>query len=297
MKIVVHDTASAMLDLLQRPLEERPDALREMLSPLQSTMSSVMGDIDLVQMHQKMGSGFRLDRDDPRYVSAVRQMQDAGVWSRIEDSLAAAWERISGAVPGIEHAETVHVVLVLGDPDDHHLTVRSAGYFGMGGIPGAIHLAMWPTGTSLQKIGHAAAHELHHNVRYANVVWNPMAVTVGEQVVAEGLAEAFVRELAGEQAMGPWATGLTGAELDSAYEKITAGIDVAGMQNLTAYVFGDATAQLMGQQPVGLPDFAGYAAGLRIVDAHLAASGLTAAQSIALPAREILVNAGVPTNA
>lgn len=284
-----------MIGLLRRPLEERPDALRDMLGPLQNAMS-VMGDMDLVQMHQ-MGSGFRLDREDPRYLPALRRMRDAGVWNQIEDSLTAAWGRISGAVPGIKHAETVHVVLVLGDPDDDHLTVRSSGYFGTGGIPGAIHLLMWPTDTSLEKIGHAAAHELHHNVRYANVVWNPTTVTVGEHVVAEGLAEAFVRELAGEQAMGPWSKALTGAELDSAYERITADIEVAGMQNLTAYVLGDATAQRMGQQPVGLPDFAGYAAGLRIVDAHLAASGLTAAQSTSLSAREILVNAGVPTSA
>ncbi|MFB6440578.1 DUF2268 domain-containing protein [Streptomyces sp. NPDC056411] len=295
MKIVVHDTASAMLDLLQRPLAERPDALREILRPLQTVMSTV-GDVDLVEMHHR-GSGFRTDREDPRYLSAVRQMQDAGVWSRIEDSLTAAWERISGSVPGIGHAETVHVVLVLGDPDDDHLTVRSAGYFGMGGFPGAIHLLMWPTGTSLQKIGHAAAHELHHNVRYANVAWNPMTVTVGEHVVAEGLAEAFVRELAGEQAMGPWSQTLTGAALDDAYRRITTDIDLAGMQHLTPYVLGDGTARRMGQQPVGLPDFAGYAVGLRIVDAHLKASGLTAAQSTALPAREILANAGVPTRA
>ncbi|MFG2290644.1 DUF2268 domain-containing protein [Streptomyces sp. NPDC048595] len=294
MKIVVHDTASAMLDLLQRPLEERPEALREILSPLEGPMS-VMGAVDLVQMHQQ-GSGFRLDREDARYLSALRRMRDAGVWNRVEDSLTSAWQRISGAVPGIQHAETVHVVLVLGDPDDDHLTVRSAGYLGMGGIPGAIHLMMWPTDTSLRKIGHAAAHELHHNVRYANVVWNPMTVTVGEQVVAEGLAEAFVRELAGEQAMGPWSQALTGAELDRAYEKVTAGIDVAGMQNLPAYVYGDAVAQRMGQPPVGLPDFAGYAAGLRIVDAHLAASGMSAAQSTALSAREVLVNAGVVTS-
>ncbi len=101
------------------------------------------------------------------------------MWSQIEDSLTAAWERISGAAPGIKHAETVHVVVVLGDPDDEHLTVRSAGYFGVGGIPGAIQLMMWPTDTSLEKIGHGAAHELHHNVRYLNVVWNPVAVTVG----------------------------------------------------------------------------------------------------------------------
>ncbi|MFE1171354.1 DUF2268 domain-containing protein [Streptomyces sp. NPDC058773] len=295
MKIVVHDTASAMLDLLQRPLDERPDALREILSPLRSAMSP-MGDVDPVQMHQQ-GSGFRLDRDDPRYVPALRRMQDAGVWERIEETLTTAWERIGAAAPGIRHADTVHVVLVLGNPDDEHLMGRSAGYFGMGGFPGAIHLTMWPTEHSLQKIVCGAAHELHHNVRYANVVWNPTAVTVGEYVVAEGLAEAFVRELVGEQGMGHWSKALTGAPLDRAYEKITADIDVAGMQNLTAYVLGDATAQLMGQQPVGLPDFAGYAVGLRIVDAHLSASGLSAAESTALPAREILGNAGVPTGA
>ncbi|MFG2339782.1 DUF2268 domain-containing protein [Streptomyces yangpuensis] len=294
MKIIVHDTASSMLDLLQRPLEERPDALRDMLSPLHDVMSTV--GVDVVQMH-RMGSGFRIDREDPRYLTALRRMRDAGVWGQIEDRLAAAWERLSGAVPGAEHAETVHVVLVLGDPDDDLLTVRNAGYLGMGGIPGAIQLTMWPTGTSLAKIGYVAAHELHHNVRYANVVWNPMTVTVGEQVVAEGLAEAFVRELAGEQAMGPWATALSGPELDDVCEKVATAIDVAGMQNLPAYVYGDATARHMGHQPVGLPDFAGYAAGLRIVDAHLAASGLTAAQSTTLPARDILANAGIPSNA
>ncbi|MFD0375804.1 DUF2268 domain-containing protein [Streptomyces sp. NPDC127112] len=293
MKIIVHDTASSMLDLLQRPLEERPDALREMLSPLHSVMSTV--GVDAVQMHT-IGSGFRIDSEDPRYLTALRQMRDAGVWHRIEDSLAAAWERLRGAVPGAKSAETVHVVLVLGDPDDDLLTIRNRGYLGMGGIPGAIQLTMWPTRTSLAKIGYAAAHELHHNVRYANVVWNPMTVTVGEQVVAEGLAEAFVRELAGEPAMGPWTTALSGQELNDVCEKVAAGIDVAGMQNLPAYVYGDATAQRMGHQPVGLPDFAGYAAGLRIVDAHLAASGLTAAQSTVLPARDILANAGVPSS-
>ncbi|MFD0339746.1 DUF2268 domain-containing protein [Streptomyces sp. NPDC127117] len=295
MKIVVHDTASAMADLFRRPLGERPDALREMLAPLQNAMSAV-SDIDTYRMHTT-GCGFRIDREDPRYLTALGQLRDAGVWDRIEDCLAAAWERLSGAAPGVGSAETVHVVLVLGNPDDDLLTVRNPGYLGMGGIPGAIQLTMWPTRAGLAHIGHAAAHELHHNVRYANVVWNPMTVTVGEQVVAEGLAEAFVRELAGEQAMGPWSTALSGAELDDAYEKVTAGIDVAGMQNLPAYVYGDATAQHLGCRPVGLPDFAGYAVGLRIVDAHLAATGLTAAGSVALPARDILTNAGVPTGA
>jgi hypothetical protein len=45
MKIVVHDTASAMLDLLERPLPERAAALRDMLAPLSSAWS-VLGDVD-----------------------------------------------------------------------------------------------------------------------------------------------------------------------------------------------------------------------------------------------------------
>ncbi|MFI1469192.1 DUF2268 domain-containing protein [Streptomyces wuyuanensis] len=295
MKIVVHDTAASMSELLNSPLDERPAALRDMLAPLQKVMSG-MGDLDLVRMHRE-GSGFRFDREDPRGHQALARMREADVWNRIESRLTAAWERLGGAVPGIACAGTVHVVLVLGDPDDTLLTVRNAGYFGMGGIPGAIHLTMWPTATSLEKIDWAAAHELHHNVRYANVAWNPATVTVGEQVVAEGLAEAFVRELGGERAMGPWSTTLSRAESDDAHEKVTAAIDVAGMHNLPPYVYGDATARRMGHRPVGLPDFAGYAVGLRIVDAHMAATGLTAAQSTALPAREILRNAGVRTAA
>ncbi|MEU6175445.1 DUF2268 domain-containing putative Zn-dependent protease [Streptantibioticus parmotrematis] len=296
MKIVVHDTASAMTDLLGLPLARRPDALRRMLAPLQDVMPANAG-IDLVAAHSGAGSGFRVDRDDPRYLPALERMREAGVWDDVEASLGTAWERIADAVPGVGHAGTVHVAVVLGDPDDEHLVERSGGCFGLGGIPGAILLVVWPTGTSLRHVGHTAAHELHHNVRYANVRWDPVNVTVGEHVVAEGLAEAFVRELAGEQAMGPWSRSLTGAGLDRAYERITADIDVAGMRNLTAYVLGDATARRMGQPTVGLPDFAGYPVGLRVVDAHLAATGLTAAASTALPAREILANAGITTGA
>jgi uncharacterized protein YjaZ len=294
MKIVVHDTASALLGLLHRPVAQRPDALREIFAPLQEVMSRV-GVGDLVETH-RAGSGFPLDRDDPRHLEALERMREARVWRRVEESLAAARDRLSAAAPGARTAGTVHVVLVLGDPDDP-LMALNQGYFGLGGIPGAILLMVWPTATSLAKIEHAAAHELHHNVRYANVTWDPMAVTVGEQVVAEGLAEAFVRELAGEAAMGPWSTSLSGAELDEVCAKVAAGVDVAGMPNLSAYVYGDRTTRHLGQPPVGLPDFAGYAAGLRFVDAHLAASGLTAAASVALPAREILTNAGVPTAA
>lgn len=292
MEITVHDTASAMDALFQQPPEQRTAALEEILAPLRNPY---------IPMHDprthRSSGGFRPEEDDPRHVPALRRLEEAEVWSRVRAATDTARDRLEAAAPDVRRPERVHVVLVLGDPDDTHLVERSAGCLGMGGIPGAVLLTMWPTDTSLAKIGYVAAHELHHNVRYANVVWDPATVTVGEQVVAEGLAEAFVRELAGEEALGPWSQSLTEAELADAYRKITEAIDLTGMGNLPPYVYGDATAALMGQEPVGLPDFAGYAVGLRLVDAHLAASGLTAAESVALPVGRILANAGVHTAA
>ncbi|MEU3653572.1 hypothetical protein AB0E67_12230 [Streptomyces sp. NPDC032161] len=84
MKIIVHDTASAMLDLLRRPLKERPDALRDMLSPLQN----VTGDaIDLVGMRETWTAV--PDRPGRPEVSA-RSAPDADDYRRLGSFEAAA---------------------------------------------------------------------------------------------------------------------------------------------------------------------------------------------------------------
>ncbi|HZE37381.1 MAG TPA: DUF2268 domain-containing putative Zn-dependent protease [Stackebrandtia sp.] len=293
MKIVVHDTVTAMDELLRLPQDERLEALRRLYAPVQKVVSKV-APVDLAQNHQTAG-GFRIDGDDSRYLDAIRQLRDRDTLGDIETTLNAARDHLLAAAPAARSADTVHVVLALGDPDDHLFTVTNSGYLGFGGFPGAIQLFIWPNETSLAKIGYAAAHELHHNIRYSNVTWNPMTVTLGEQVVAEGLAEAFVRELAGPEAMGPWATTLTGDGLDAAYATLVAAIDTTGMENFPPYVHGDDTARYLGLKPAGLPNFAGYAVGLRIVDAHTSATGLTPAASVALPASEVLSNAGIAT--
>lgn len=184
-------------------------------------------------------------------------------------------------------------MLVLGDPDDPYLMNTAGGYYGMGGTPGRLYLVAWPSEDVIGRIAHCAVHGFHHNVRYADVAWHPMTVTVGEHVVAEGLAEAFVRELSGLEAMGPWSRVVTGAEFDRAYAKILANLDLAGMRHTTAFVRGDTAARRFGQEPRGVPDMAGYGAGLRIVDAHPAATGLTVAESTVLSCEGILRNAGI----
>ncbi|MBN6051520.1 peptidase, partial [Nonomuraea sp. RK-328] len=269
-----------MAELLEQPLERRPDVLREMLAPMRSAIP-MPGDI--VDIHHR-GAGFRVDADDPRHLPAVRRMIEEDVLGQVERELNRASERLKDA----RQPDSLQVMFVLGNPDDDYLMNVTGGYYGMGGSPGWLYLLAWPTDDTIGRIAHCAVHEFHHNVRYTNVEWNPATVTVGEHVVAEGLAEAFVRELSGPEAMGPWSSRVTGAEFDRAHELIMADIDLAGMRNTPAYVLGDTAIRNFGGEPRGIPDMAGYAVGLRLVDAHLAATGMTATESTLLPAARIL---------
>ncbi|MEV4112557.1 DUF2268 domain-containing putative Zn-dependent protease [Nonomuraea sp. NPDC049695] len=285
MEFIVHDTLTAMAALLREPLDRRPDALREMLAPMRQAIP-MPGDI--VDIHHQ-GGGFRVDADDPRYLPAVQRMIDADVPGQVRRELERASERLHGA----KQADSLQVMFVMGDPDNAHLMNVTGGYYGMGGAPGWLYLLAWPSDEVIGRIAHLAVHEFHHNVRYTNVEWNPATVTVGEHVVAEGLAEAFVRELSGPGAMGPWSSMVTGDAFELAYERIMADFELAGMQNTPAYVLGDSAVRNFGQEPRGIPDMAGYAVGLRLVDRALAATGLTATEATLLPASELLRRAGL----
>ncbi|MEU1724478.1 DUF2268 domain-containing putative Zn-dependent protease [Nonomuraea sp. NPDC005692] len=284
MEFIVHDTLTAMADLLARPLADRPEALREMLAPIRPAIP-VPGDI--VEIHHQ-GGGFRVDADDARYLPAVRAMIEADVLGQVRRELELA----SHALKEARQASSLQVMFVLGDPDNEHLMKISGGYYGMGGSPGWLYLLGWPSEEVIGRIAHCAVHEFHHNVRYTNVEWDPRKVTVGEHVVAEGLAEAFVRELSGPEAMGPWSRMVTGEELERAHELIMDAFDLEGMGNTPAYVLGDSAMRRFGQEPRGIPDMAGYAVGLRLVDRALAEKGLSAAEATLLPAAQLLDQPG-----
>ncbi|TDD36452.1 peptidase [Nonomuraea terrae] len=285
MELIVHDTLTAMAALLARPLDERPGALREMLAPM-SEVLPMPGDI--LHMHHQ-GGGFRVDADDPRYPAAVQHMIESDVLGQVRRELERASARLSGAA----QPERLQVMFVLGDPGNEHLMTTAGGYYGMGGLPGLLYLLAWPSDEVIGRIGHLAVHEFHHNVRYQTVEWNPATVTVGEHIVAEGLAEAFVRELSGPQAMGPWSSMVRGEAFERAYARIMADFDLEGMANTPAYVLGDSPMRNFGQEPRGIPDMAGYAVGLHLVDRALAATGLSAAEATVVPAGELMRRAGL----
>jgi uncharacterized protein YjaZ len=283
MEIVVHDKIG---EILASPLAQRPEALRRVLEPLYQHVPMQGDPVDL----HHMGGGFRVDAELPGYHEMAQRIADQDVPAQIEWQLRRAWQSLTEAVPGIKGPQRLQVMLMLGNPEDDYLMRVVGGYYGMGATPGWLYLLAWPNDEVIGRIAHCAVHEFHHQVRYANVEWDPVRVTVGEHIVAEGLAEAFVRELSGPEAMGPWSSRVTGAAFEEAYAKTMANIDLPGMRHTPAFVLGDTAAARFGGEPHGIPDMAGYGVGLRIVDRHLAATGLSAAASSVLPSADIIAH-------
>lgn len=287
MTITVLDTYPAMREILRAPTADRPELLRAMLRPAAGLYRYFPGEPDLLAMH-RMGSGFPLDRDGDRCAEALEALRDADAWGRTRRALDDAVAVQLAATPGITVPD-ITVLLVLGDPGDAHLMGPALGMTANGSVPGYLLLNLWPYPENLARVAATAVHELHHNLRYApgGVVWDPATVTVGEQVVSEGLADAFARQLHGDE-LGYARIGVPHLADDAVFAKVVSGLGVTGMQNFAAWVHGDATAVRYGAVPVGLPTGAGYAAGNRLVDAYLAATGRTPADALLVDSREVL---------
>lgn len=290
MTITVLDTCPAMQQILRAPVADRVALLRSMLEPVRGMYRYFPGDVDLVTMH-RWASGFPVDRDEERCLDALETLAAAGARERMQGALDAALGVQLAATPGLEVPD-ITVLLVLGDPGDAHFMGPSLGVVGSGGISGYIMITLWPFPENVERLETTTVHELNHNLRYSpgGVVWDPMTVTVGEHVVSEGLADAFARQLYGDE-LGYTRIGVPHLSDDVVFAKVVSGLGVTGMQNFTAWVHGDASAERFGVEPVGLPTGAGYAVGNRLVDTYLAATGRTVAQALHAESSEIIATA------
>jgi uncharacterized protein YjaZ len=288
--ITVLDSYSTMKRILRAPAADRAGMLRSMLEPVSGMFRYFPGDVDLVAMHG-MTSGFPIDRDEEQCLDALETLASAGAWERMRNALDEALTVQLAATPELT-APDITVLFVLGDPGDAHFMGPALGVTGNGGISGYIMITLWPFPENVARLEATAVHELNHNLRYSpgGVVWDPMTVTVGEHVVSEGLADAFARQLHGDE-LGYTRIGVPSLDDDVVFAKVVSGLDVTGMQNFTAWVHGDTIAERFGATPVGLPTGAGYAAGNRLVDSYLAATGQTAAQALHVASKEIIATA------
>ncbi len=177
--------------------------------------------------------------------------------------------------------------LLLADPKNPY-TILNDGYCGDGGIPGYILAWLTPNQYTLDRLAVTLAHEVNHNVRFQFIKWRN-DITLGEMVVNEGLAESFATSLYGEEMAGPWVTKTDLETLDGYIKPIIYdGLNVQGLEGITAYLYGDEMAVMQGYEPVGLPYCAGYACGYHLIKHYLNKTGKGIVEASLLPAKEIL---------
>lgn len=287
MTITVLDTHQQMHEILGAPAADRPELVRRMAEPAAGLYRYFPGEADLVSMHRMTG-GFPLDRDEARCREALGRMREADVWGRVDLALESGIAQLQTAVPDFDIPDITAYIL-LGDPGDDYFMEHALGMTGNGSVSGYIALTFWPFEEVLARVEATAVHELHHNVRFApgGAAWDPATVTVGDHVVSEGLADAFARQVYGD-GLGYARIGVPHLHDDEVFAKVVSGLGVTGMENFGAWVLGDEAATAFGGTPIGLPTGAGYAAGNRLVDRYLAATGRTAAEAVHADAREII---------
>jgi len=226
----------------------------------------------------------------PKIEALLTTLAAHDAWSKAAQALERGRQALAPFADRL-HLGTVTFALVLADLSRANPIDR--GYTGFGGIPGYV-LAVYSDANdyTLPRLGGACVHELNHNIRFSIFPFNPMRVTVAEYSIAEGLAEAFAAELFGEEVIGYYVTDINDEQLAEAKRVIGSALEVTGFNEVRSYIFGDTISTHMGRPAAGVPDFAGYAIGYRVVRQYLARAGKTVAQATFVPAQEIIAESG-----
>jgi uncharacterized protein YjaZ len=225
-------------------------------------------------------------------VLLINELARHQAWQKVEQALSDAHRALAPYKNRIALG-TVQCSLLLSDLN----LMRKAnsldrGYTGFGGFPGYVMVVYAEANPyTLARLQGATAHELHHNVRFTLFPFS-FNVTVAEYIIAEGLAESFAAELYGEEILGYYVTDFNETELATAKSVIGQALNVKGFNEVRGYIFGDAIAESMGLPKAGIPNFAGYAIGYRVVQAYLKRTGKTVPEATFVPAGEIIEESG-----
>jgi uncharacterized protein YjaZ len=224
------------------------------------------------------------------FAATLDTLAAANAWQKAAGALHQGWASFAPYAGRIPHKDITFGLMLA---DLRHAPGGEYGYSGFGAIPGWIMTVYSEANAyNLARLGGATVHELHHNLRFAVFPSNPMTMTVGEYMVAEGLAESFAGELFGEGVLGFYVTDFDDSRLDETRRIIGAALDLSGFAAVRGYIFGDDIAAQMGLPAAGVPPYAGYAIGYRVVQAYLKRCGKTVAEATFVPAAEIIAESG-----
>ena len=278
----------------EAPLEKKNDIYRyELMKPFEKKWYCYNVPIKAAKPHGYdviMASGMLgyllPEKIDERLSESISLLNDSRFWNNCRESIERSIKCFTDAKIELPVKEYLYTVL-LADPTSPYL-IMSDNYCGDGGIPGYIFGTLVPSEYTKSRLPVALAHETNHNIRFQFIKWHN-DITLAEMMVSEGIAENFAAYLFGEENVGPWVSK-TDMETLNGYIKpiIREGLDVQGLDNLTAYLYGDETAVLLNYSPVGLPYCAGYACGYHMIKYYLQKTGKSIIEATLTPADEIL---------
>jgi uncharacterized protein YjaZ len=217
-------------------------------------------------------------------LKALEEFERAGVWTACLAAVETALTGLNPLVHGIELG-AIQFTLLLGS-----LRVLREEYGAYTGAqaPGYAVVLGWPNPVGTPRLPVASAHELNHIIRFTYEPWTP-ETTVGQYMVAEGLAEAFGVETVGDESLvGPYSRALSPEQLETVKPRFKAALETTGFDTLRGYIFGDWAAEQFGYPRQGIPDYAGYTLGYEVVNAYLKQTGKSAAEATYMPWREIV---------
>ncbi|RIH88298.1 hypothetical protein Mterra_01003 [Calidithermus terrae] len=295
MQIIPIDGLSRQRAALEAPPERRLEVFREAmeeLGPFWKPFAQRMppaGPSGDPALAAAQAFGFYNPTEDVEAgLRALDAFEQAGTWQACVRATQDALARLDPAAHGLEPAP-VRFTLLLGSP--RVLRPEYGAYTGFQ-APGMALVMGWPNPTGLPRLPVAAAHELNHIVRFQHEPWTP-ETTVGQYMVAEGLAEAFGVEVAGDESLvGPYSTALSAQQLEALKPRFAEALEATGFDTLRGYVFGDWAAEQFGYPKQGIPDYAGYTFGYAVVRAFLHRTGTSAAEATYLPWRQIVEESG-----
>lgn len=294
MKLHIIDVESIYRRLLNNASAQEHEAMyrQELLAPFEGMMRIMGGGDPLAQA--KMWALYTPEdfagEQRPIVEEIVGRLTDDGAWQR---SVAALERGLAAFAPYVDRIalDDVNCAVVL--TKHTGLNTLGRGYAGFGGIPGYLMVTLSLVDDyTLPRVGPASVHELNHNVRFKIVPFLPMSVTVADYIIAEGLAESFAAELFGHDLVGYMVTDFDEEEIARAKRVIGGALDVSGFNAVRSYIFGDTIAASSGLPKVGVPNFAGYAIGYRVVQQYLQRTGRSVVDATFLPSQEIIEESG-----
>jgi len=280
--------------IMEAPFDKKNDIYRyELMMPFEKKWAcysvpmkaAAPNGYDVIMASGMLGHIAPTEVDETQRSNIERISSDV-LWSACKQSIKKSLECFT--VHGIELPVEEYLFTVLLADAENPYIIMSEGYSGDGGIPGYIFSWLVPTEYTVNRLPVCLAHETNHNVRFQFIKWKN-DITLGEMIVSEGLAENFATYLYGEDKAGPWVTKTDMETLDDYIKPIIHdGLNVQGLENLNAYLYGDEIAVLQNYPSVGLPYCAGYACGYHLVKHYLKKTGKSIVEATILPANEIL---------